>query len=78
VPPVPPVAGTPVRRVVWTLAGVGAVAAPWLVDDYTTAVLARILLLGLVAVSVALLTGVAGLPTLGQTGPYAAGAYTAA
>ena len=47
----------------------------WVVDDYTTSILARTLALGLVAVSVALLTGVAGLPTLGQTAPYAAGAY---
>jgi branched-chain amino acid transport system permease protein len=52
-----------------------AIAVPWLVDDYTTALLARALLLGLVGVSVALLTGIAGLPTLGQTGPFAAGAY---
>jgi branched-chain amino acid transport system permease protein len=51
-----------------------AVAAPWFADPYTTATLARIL----VAVSVALLTGVAGLPTLGQTAPFAAGAYAAA
>ena len=57
---------------------VGLVAAPWTVDDYTVALLARTLALGLVAVSVALLTGVAGLPTLGQTAPYAAGAYAGA
>ncbi|WFE39408.1 branched-chain amino acid ABC transporter permease [Micromonospora sp. WMMD998] len=56
----------------------GLVAAPWAVDDYTVALLARTLALGLVAVSVALLTGVAGLPTLGQTAPYAAGAYAGA
>lgn len=55
-----------------------AVAAPWLVDDYTTATLARLLVLALVGVSVALLTGVSGLPTLGQTAPFAAGAYAAA
>lgn len=55
-----------------------AVAAPWLTDPYTTSLLARTLVLGLVGVSVALLTGVAGLPTLGQTGPYAAGAYAGA
>ncbi|MEU1966025.1 branched-chain amino acid ABC transporter permease [Micromonospora sediminicola] len=54
----------------------GLVVAPWAVDDYTVALLARTLALGLVAVGVALLTGVAGLPTLGQTAPYAAGAYT--
>ena len=56
----------------------GAVAAPWLVDPYTTSLLARTLVLGLVGVSVAILTGVAGLPTLGQTGPFAAGAYAGA
>lgn len=56
----------------------GGVALPWLVDDYTTALAARTLVLALVAVSVALLTGVAGLPTLGQTAPFAAGAYTCA
>ncbi|MDQ7907881.1 branched-chain amino acid ABC transporter permease [Phytohabitans sp. ZYX-F-186] len=55
-----------------------AVAVPWLVDDYTTATLSRLLVLGLVGVSVALLTGVTGLPTLGQTAPFAAGAYAAA
>ncbi|SCG78432.1 amino acid/amide ABC transporter membrane protein 2, HAAT family [Micromonospora humi] len=57
---------------------VGLVAAPWAVDDYTVSLLARTLALGLVAVGVALLTGVAGLPTLGQTAPYAAGAYAGA
>lgn len=60
------------------LALLGAVAAPWLLEAYGTALLARSLVLGLVAVSVALLTGVAGLPTLGQTGPFAAGAYACA
>jgi branched-chain amino acid transport system permease protein len=53
-----------------------AVALPWLVDAYTTALAGRTLVLALVAASVALLTGVAGLPTLGQTAPFAAGAYT--
>ncbi|MDG4809627.1 branched-chain amino acid ABC transporter permease [Micromonospora sp. WMMD1120] len=56
----------------------GLVVAPWVVDDYTTAILARTLALALVGVSVALLTGVAGVPTLGQTAPYAAGAYACA
>ena len=54
------------------------VAAPWLVDDYTLTLVARALALGLLAVSTAVLTGWAGLPSLGQVGPYAAGAYTAA
>ncbi|MEV4757196.1 branched-chain amino acid ABC transporter permease [Micromonospora sp. NPDC049559] len=68
----------PLMRAVAVGAVLAAVAAPWLVDDYTTALLARTLLLGLVGVSVALLTGVAGLPTLGQTAPFAAGAYAGA
>lgn len=66
------------RRLVLVLAVTGAVAAPWFVDDYTTATLSRLLVLGLVGLSVALLTGVTGLPTLGQTAPFAAGAYAAA
>ncbi len=53
------------------------VAAPWLVDDYTLHTAARTAAVGLLAVSVAVLTGQAGLPTLGQVAPYAVGAYTA-
>ncbi|NES31609.1 hypothetical protein GCE86_03550 [Micromonospora terminaliae] len=66
------------RRGVAAVVVAALVLAPWTVDDYTVALLARTLALGLVAVSVALLTGVAGLPTLGQTAPYAAGAYASA
>jgi branched-chain amino acid transport system permease protein len=69
------------RRMSPTLAGcllLTAVTLPFLIDDYTASLLALALVLGLVAVSVALLTGVAGLPTLGQTAPFAAGAYTCA
>ncbi|MBM0274919.1 branched-chain amino acid ABC transporter permease [Micromonospora tarensis] len=66
------------RGAVAALVLAGLVVAPWVVDDYTTALLARTLALALVGVSVALLTGVAGVPTLGQTAPYAAGAYACA
>ncbi|MDG4757331.1 MULTISPECIES: branched-chain amino acid ABC transporter permease [unclassified Micromonospora] len=66
------------RAAVAVLVLAGLVVAPWVVDDYTTAILARTLALALVGVSVALLTGVAGMPTLGQTAPYAAGAYASA
>ncbi|MEU8015615.1 branched-chain amino acid ABC transporter permease [Micromonospora parva] len=66
------------RGAVAALVLAGLVVAPWVVDDYTTALLARTLALALVGVSVALLTGVAGMPTLGQTAPYAAGAYACA
>lgn len=57
---------------------VAAVAVPWLAAPYTLHTLARVIAVGLLAVSVALLTGHAGLPTLGQTAPYAVGAYTTA
>lgn len=54
------------------------VSFAWTLDEYVTQMLTRILIIGLLAVSVALLTGVAGLPTLGQTAPYLVGAYTTA
>ncbi|WP_158610805.1 branched-chain amino acid ABC transporter permease [Micromonospora endolithica] len=47
-------------------------------DAYLHATAARMLPLALLAVSVAVVTGHAGLPTLGQVAPYAAGAYTTA
>lgn len=50
----------------------------WWAAPYSQATIARILALGLLATSVALLTGVAGLPTLGQVAPFAVGAYTTA
>jgi branched-chain amino acid transport system permease protein len=50
----------------------------WTLNDYANQMLTRILIIGLLAVSVALLTGIAGLPTLGQTAPYLVGAYTTA
>jgi branched-chain amino acid transport system permease protein len=65
-------------RVGWALGGLALVAAPWIVADYAVTLLTHALSFGLLAVSVALLAGVAGLPTLGQTAPYAAGAYTTA
>lgn len=57
---------------------VALVPMAWVLDEYATKTLTKILVVGLLAVSVALLTGVAGLPTLGQTAPYLVGAYTAA
>jgi branched-chain amino acid transport system permease protein len=49
-----------------------------LADSYTLSSLARILAWGVLAVSVAVLTLYAGLPTLGQVAPYAVGGYTTA
>jgi branched-chain amino acid transport system permease protein len=54
------------------------VAAPWLVNSYVISLGSRILILGLLAMSVNLLTGVAGVPTLGQAAYFGVGAYAAA
>ncbi|GFH67246.1 MULTISPECIES: branched-chain amino acid ABC transporter permease [Streptomyces diastaticus group] len=51
------------------------VALPWLLDAYAVSLAGSALALGLLAVSVTVLTGYAGLPTLGQTAPFAVGAY---
>ncbi|HKT05060.1 MAG TPA: branched-chain amino acid ABC transporter permease [Rugosimonospora sp.] len=67
-----------VGRAAWIVGAVVLVAVPWLAGDYTTTLLTRALSFGLLAVSVALLAGTAGLPTLGQTAPYACGAYATA
>jgi branched-chain amino acid transport system permease protein len=55
-----------------------ATAAAWQVDAYTLSWLSRLMSLGLLAVSVTILTGYAGLPSLGQVAPYAVGGYTTA
>jgi branched-chain amino acid transport system permease protein len=59
------------------LVAVAATLPEW-ADPYTTSTASRVLALALLAVSVSVLTGHAGLPTLGQTAPFAVGAYTAA
>ncbi len=70
--------GRPVRRLAAATAGVLLVTAPWLIDDYTLTLISRALAVGLLAVSVAVPTGWAGLASPGQVAPYAVGAYTAA
>ena len=66
-------------RVAATVAVVAVLgAATWFVDPFTLGGWSRVLALGLLAASVAVLTGPAGLPSLGQVAPYAVGAYTAA
>ncbi|MFJ2650067.1 branched-chain amino acid ABC transporter permease [Streptomyces sp. NPDC087420] len=51
---------------------------PGILDPYSISLAGSALALGLLAVSVTVLTGYAGLPTLGQTAPFAVGAYTTA
>ncbi|MGC0422814.1 ATP-binding cassette domain-containing protein [Embleya sp. AB8] len=61
-----------VAAIVWLF------AAPYLVGLFTVILLSQALSLGLLAASVAVLGGGAGLPSLGQVAPYAVGGYTAA
>lgn len=53
------------------------VAAPFFVDSFTLVLLMQVLSLGLLALSLDVLVGHAGLASLGQAGYYALGAYTA-
>lgn len=53
-------------------------ALPWVVDAYAISMMSRVLVFGLLAISVNLLTGVTGLPTLGQSAYFGVGAYTGA
>jgi branched-chain amino acid transport system permease protein len=64
--------------VAWALAVAAVVVAPWLAGGYTLHTAARLVAVGLLAASVAVLSTHAGLPTLGQVAPYAVGAYTTA
>jgi branched-chain amino acid transport system permease protein len=54
------------------------VLVPWVLGQYAVATLSRILIFAVLAMSVNLLTGIAGLPTLGQSAYFGVGAYTGA
>ncbi|MFJ1703872.1 branched-chain amino acid ABC transporter permease [Kitasatospora sp. NPDC088346] len=68
------------RPVGWALllTALALFGVPALVDGSMLVLLAPVPALGLVAVGVTVLTGRAGLPSLGQAAPYAVGAYTSA
>ena len=69
---------TPQRRIAVAIVLAALLAAPWVVNAYTISTASRILVMGLLAMSVSLLTGVAGMPTLAQAAYFGIGAYTAA
>lgn len=54
------------------------VLVPWVFGQYVVATLSRVLVFAVLAMSVNLLTGTAGLPTLGQSAYFGVGAYTGA
>ncbi|MFD3694892.1 branched-chain amino acid ABC transporter permease [Streptomyces sp. NPDC058646] len=71
-------AGNGARRL-WAGALVAGLSlAPFVLGPYAIGTLSRILVFALLAVSVHLLTGLTGLPTLGQSAYFGVGAYTAA
>lgn len=73
--------GSPPSRpavVLWAAVVVLLAAAPFLLNNYQVSTLSRMLIFGLLAISATLLTGVTGLPTLGQAAYFGVGAYTAA
>lgn len=65
------------RAVVPVLAWLTLAAAPVFLAPYATTTLARMLVFGLLAASLALLVGVTGLPSLGHAAYFGAGAYAA-
>jgi len=67
-----------VRAAVLAAAAAVAVGLPWLVDTYTISLAGHALAFAVLALSVHVHTGLAGLPTLGQAAPFGVGAYTAA
>src|SRR5699024_330851 len=57
---------------------VALLAIPWVLGTYAVITFTKILIFAVLAMSVNLLTGVAGLPTLGQAAYFGVGAYAGA
>ncbi|MFD3946163.1 branched-chain amino acid ABC transporter permease [Streptomyces sp. NPDC058579] len=70
--------GTVVRRLPVAAVLLALTLAPFLLGPYAIGTLSRILVFALLAMSVHLLTGLTGLPTLGQSAYFGVGAYTGA
>jgi branched-chain amino acid transport system permease protein len=66
-----------VKAILPVVAWLGLAAAPVFLAPYATTTLARMLVFGLLAASLALLVGVTGLPSLGHAAYFGAGAYAA-
>lgn len=56
----------------------GLLGVPWVMGPYAVSTVSRILVFAVLAMSVNLLTGVTGLPTLGQSAYFGVGAYAGA
>lgn len=66
------------RQVGYAVALAALLAVPWVIGPYAVATVSRILVFAVLAMSVNLLTGITGLPTLGQSAYFGVGAYTGA
>lgn len=71
-------AGSTARRLTAGAVAAALASAPFVLGPYAVGTLSRILVFALLALSVNLLTGLTGLPTLGQSAYFGVGAYTAA
>lgn len=72
----PTVAGRPAVRLLAALViGVAALAPPFLAGPYAVSTLTQILSFGLLVMSIVLLMGIAGMPTIGQAGFFGVGGY---
>ena len=65
-------------RFAYVAALLALLAVPWVVGPYAVATVSKILVFAVLAMSVNLLTGVSGLPTLGQSAYFGVGAYAGA
>ncbi len=65
-------------RIGYVVALVALLSVPWVMGPYAVATVSKILVFAVLAMSVNLLTGVSGLPTLGQSAYFGVGAYAGA
>lgn len=66
------------RTLLVTAVMVALLAIPWVLGSYTVVTFTKIFIFAVLAMSVNLLTGIVGLPTLGQTAYFGVGAYAGA
>ena len=65
-------------RIGYVVAVLGLLSVPWVMGPYAVSTVSKILIFAVLAMSVNLLTGVSGLPTLGQSAYFGVGAYAGA
>lgn len=66
------------RRLAYSAVLLALLSVPWVIGPYAVSIVTRMLIFAVLAMSVNLLTGVTGLPTLGQSAYFGVGAYAGA